>query len=149
MRKLIALAALALMGISQSHAADGLESMESNHDVDTTLERLLDALNEAGMNVFGEVDHAAGAAEAGMELPPTHVVMFGNPEIGTQLMQCDRSAAIDLPMKALIWEEDGSTYIGYNSADYLADRHGLEDCDEVLEQVAGALDNFATQAAGK
>ncbi|MCP1676412.1 uncharacterized protein (DUF302 family) [Natronocella acetinitrilica] len=149
MKRFLTSVALAAAMIGSAQAADGLTAVESEHDLDTTVERLLSALDEAGMNVFGEVDHAAGAERAGMTLDPTYLVMFGNPEVGTRLMECGRSVAIDLPMKALIWEEDGTVYIGYNDAEYLADRHGLVGCDQVLEQVSGALNRFATHAAGQ
>ncbi|MCC5812853.1 MAG: DUF302 domain-containing protein [Ectothiorhodospiraceae bacterium] len=143
-----AFAALFLFS-TQTQAADGMEVLESDSDMAGTIDRLLSALDDAGMNIFQEVDHSMGAAGAGMELEPTYLVMFGNPEIGTQLMQCGRSVGIDLPMKALIWQEDETVYVGYNSADHLAERHGLEDCDEVIGQVSGALENFASQAAGQ
>ncbi|WP_290650157.1 DUF302 domain-containing protein [Aquisalimonas sp.] len=148
MKQLLTVIASLTLLAPHAYAADGMTTMESEHDVDTTHERLLDALTEAEMNVFAEVDHSAGAQEAGMELASTRLVMFGNPEVGTQLMQCGRSSAIDLPMKALIWEDDHTVYIGYNNADYLADRHDLENCDDVLQQVADALEDFANQAAG-
>lgn len=151
MRKPILAMALLLvfLPLAQANAADGLETVESRYDMETTIERLHGALEEAGMNVFTEVDHAAGAENAGMRLQPTHVVMFGNPEVGTRLMQCGRSAAIDLPMKALIWEDEDGVHVGYNSADYLAARHGLDTCDEVIQQVGKALARFAGHAAGR
>ena len=147
-RGLFAVAAM-FLALPAANAGQGMVTLESRHDVDATAERLLGALDEAGMNVFGDVPHSDGAADAGMELPPTRLIMFGNPEIGTVLMQCDRSVGIDLPMKALIWEDGGTTYIGYNGADYLAERHGLAGCEEPLQQIEQALGNFASQAAGK
>lgn len=143
-----AFAALFLFS-TQTQAADGMEVLESDSDMAGTIDRLLSALDDAGMNIFQEVDHGMGAASAGMELEPTYLVMFGNPEIGTQLMQCGRSVGIDLPMKALIWQEGETVYVGYNNADHLAERHGLDECDEVIVQVSGALENFASQAAGQ
>lgn len=148
MKQLLTAIAIITLSVPHAYAADGMTTVESEHDLETTKERLLNALTEAGMNVFAEIDHSAGAQEAGMELAPTRLVMFGNPEVGTQLMQCGRSSAIDLPMKALIWEDDQTVYVGYNNADYLADRHDLENCDEVLQQVGNALEGFANQAAG-
>ena len=149
MKQLFAALALGSVMALPAQAADGLTAVESEHGMEDTVDRLLSALEEAGMNIFGEVDHAAGAEQAGMALAPTHLVMFGNPEVGTRLMDCGRSVAIDLPMKALVWEENGSVYVGYNSAEYLATRHALEGCDDVLDQVSGALDRFAREAAGR
>lgn len=128
-------------------AADGLVTLKSHFDVVQTEQRLVAALEGAGMRVFARIDHAAGADKAGLTLEPTRVVLFGNPKVGTRLMQCSRSAAIDLPMKMLIWEADGETFIGYNSARYLARRHAISGCDDVLKKVAGALAKFAGRAA--
>ncbi|MFO7858050.1 MAG: DUF302 domain-containing protein [Ectothiorhodospiraceae bacterium] len=147
--RILATTLLLLLATATAQAADGLVTMESRFDVATTSERLITALNDADLEVFNEIAHDAGAESVDLELAPTRVVIFGNPAVGTLLMQCNRTAAIDLPMKALIWEEGDTTFIGYNSADYLAERHGLDGCEEPLEKVAGALDRFAGQAAGR
>ncbi|WP_440997915.1 DUF302 domain-containing protein [Arhodomonas sp. SL1] len=147
--RMIAAAAVALfLGAGSVHGAEGMEQVTSTDDVATTTERLVEVLEEKGMNVFAVIDHAAGAREAGMELPPTRLVIFGNPKVGTQLMHCDRSTAIDLPMKMLVWAEDGAVYVGYNTPAYLAQRHGLEDCGPVLGNIEEALRGFADAAAG-
>ena len=83
-----------------------------------------------------------------MELRPTQVVIFGNPKVGTKLMQCSQEVAIDLPQKALIYEdEQGKTWIAYNNPMYLKDRHGMKGCDQVLAKINGVLNNLASQAA--
>lgn len=128
-------------------AAQGLQRITSNHDVATTAERLADALEARGMSVFTRIDHAAGAATAGMNLPPTRLILFGTPAVGTRLMQCGRSVAIDLPMKMLVWSEGGTVYIGYNTPDYLAARHGLTGCETLLAKVADTLNTLARDAA--
>ena len=84
----------------------GLLRVKSAHDVSTTADRLVNALNAKGMTVFDRIDHAAGAQKAGLELAPTTLVIFGNPKVGTPLMQCAITAAIDLPQKMLIWQDD-------------------------------------------
>ena len=96
-----------------------------------------------------EVDEQeAGAKKAGKTLLPTELVVFGNPKIGTPLMLCGRSIAIDLPQKALIWQDDaGDTWISYNDPQYLKQRHGTEGCDAVFQKVAGALAKFTSKAA--
>ena len=82
-----------------------------------------------------------------MSLRPTEVVIFGNPKVGTPLMNCAQSVAIDLPQKALIWQDEaGEVWLAYNDPAYLAGRHKIEGCDEVLKKVSGALANFAAAA---
>ena len=129
------------------HAADGMITLKSNHSVSDTADRLVSVLNDKGMTVMAQVDHTANADGVGLALPPTEVVIFGNPKVGTPLMQCARSVAIDLPQKALIWEdESGQVWFGYNDPMYLKQRHGIEGCDKVLKKVSGALGKFAKAA---
>ena len=128
-------------------AADGMVNVKSAHSVKTTADRLEKALNAKGMTVFARIDHAAGAKKAGKTLRPTELVIFGNPKVGTPLMQCSQSIAIDLPQKALIWQDaDGAVYLSYNNPEYLAGRHKTEGCVKVLQKVSGALGNFAAAA---
>ncbi len=122
-------------------------TLESPHDVSTTLDKLVAALESKGMNIFARIDHAEGAKKAGMDLRPTQVLLFGNPKIGTPLMLCSQSIAIDLPQKMLAWQtEDGKVYLGYTDPMELKARHATEGCDEVFDKVAGALGNFAKAA---
>ena len=135
------------MSLGVVHADAGLVSVKSAHDVATTADKLETVLKSKGMNVFGRVNHAAGAEKAGLSLRPTEVVIFGNRKVGTPLMNCAQSVAIDLPQKALIWEDDaGQVWLAYNDPAYLAERHKIEGCDEVLKKVTGALANFAAAA---
>lgn len=128
-------------------AADGMITLESNHSVSATADKLESLLKEKGMKVMNRINHSEGAAGVDLELRPTEVVIFGNPKVGTPLMQCAQSVAIDLPQKALIWEdESGQVWLGYNDPTYLQQRHNIEGCDKVLEKVSGALNNFATAA---
>lgn len=126
----------------------GLIIKESAHSVEETERRFVSLLEEKGLNVFATVDHAQNAAGANLELPPTRVVIFGNPKLGTPLMQCAQSLAIDLPQKMLIWEdENGQIKVAYNDPRYLGGRHRLGSCgNEVIQQIAGALDNFSSGA---
>lgn len=126
----------------------GLVVKESAHSVEETERRFISILEEKGLNVFTTVDHAQNAAGADLALPPTRVVIFGNPRLGTPLMQCAQSIAIDLPQKMLIWEnEDGQVNVAYNDPRYLGGRHQLGSCaNEVIQQIAGALDNFSNGA---
>lgn len=128
-------------------AADGVVSVKSAHSVADTADKLEAVLNDKGMTVFIRIDHAAGAAKVGAELRPTQLVVFGNPKVGTPLMQCSQSVALDLPQKALIWEDaEGQVWLSYNDPAYLDARHALGDCAAVLEKVSKALGNFAKAA---
>jgi len=135
---------------SSVNAHEGLVNVKSVHDVKITADRLENVLNSKGMTVFSRIDHAAGAAKVGKTLRPTELVIFGNPKVGTPLMQCSQSIAIDLPQKALIWEDEtGQVWLSYNDPQYLAKRHSTQGCDQVLKKVANALGKFAKKATSK
>ncbi len=134
---------------------EGLIIDTSAVDFETTYEQLQGAIegNEA-LTVMAELDHAENAASAGLELPPTRLIVFGNPALGTPLMQAQQSIGIDLPQKMLVWEsEDGEVFVAYNDPAYLAERHGLDteddDINSILTTIQGALENLsATATAG-
>ncbi|MDO6441662.1 DUF302 domain-containing protein [Marinobacter sp. 2_MG-2023] len=147
MFRIVVLPLLLVLCASAAHAADGLIVVKSNHSVAATADKLEAALSENGMKIMNRINHAAGAESVGLELRPTEVVIFGNPKVGSPLMQCAQSVAVDLPQKALIWEdESGQVWLGYNDPEYLKARHAIEGCDAVLEKVSGALSNFAGAA---
>lgn len=136
---------------AQPHASNadeqGLIHVKSNHDVSSTATRLIKVLKAKGMTLFTRIDHAAGAQSVGQSLRPTEVIVFGNPKVGTLLMQCSQSVAIDLPQKALIWEDKaGQVWLSYNNPQYLAQRHRIEGCDPVVTKIEQALSNFAQAA---
>jgi uncharacterized protein (DUF302 family) len=136
-----------IITVLPAQAADGLISVKSAHDVKTTADRLESTLKAKGMRVFIRIDHAQGAQAVGQSLRPTELVVFGNPKVGTPLMQCAQSVAIDLPQKALIWEDAaGQVWLAYNDPRYLEGRHAIEGCGEVLQKVEKALANFAKAA---
>lgn len=138
---------LALIAGRAVYAAEGLIAVKSSHSVETTADNLVAVLEGKGMTVFTQINHSQGAASVDMELPATVLVIFGNPKVGTALMHCNRSVAIDLPQKALIWRDDsGDVWLGYNDPEYLSTRHNLDECAEVTEKVKGALSNFAKAA---
>jgi len=131
------------------HAADGLITLVSQHSVKETAERLASSLSEKGMTIFNRIDHSQGALKVGETLKPTVLLIFGNPKLGTALMKCSRTAGIDLPQKALIWEDSaGQVNLTYNDPGYLADRHNLADCSEVTGKITRALKTFAVKATG-
>ncbi|MDP5252790.1 MULTISPECIES: DUF302 domain-containing protein [unclassified Vibrio] len=126
---------------------NGLVSVKSHYDVNTTVQKLESVLTSKGMTIFAKVDHAAGAKGVNIDLRPTQVVIFGNPKVGSPLMVCQQSMAIDLPQKALISEnEQGEVWLTYNDPKYLAKRHHIEGCDDTLNKVSQALANFAKAA---
>lgn len=149
MRHMLMATALLTMFLTSVSAsgAQGLIAVKSNHNVEATADNLVNAFKNKGMTVFSRIDHAEGAAGVDMELAATQVVIFGNPKAGTPLMHCNRSVAIDLPQKALIWEDEaGDVWLGYNDPEYLKRRHDLTGCDEVIAKIGGALANFARMA---
>ena len=146
--KPLMIAVVVILGLVLSaHADDGIISTKSAHSVKATADRLVKALNAKGMNVFVRVDHAAGARKVGKQLRPTELVVFGNPKVGTPLMKCRQLVAIDLPQKALIWEDaKGQVWMSYNDPNYLAQRHGISQCGEVIKKISTALGNFTKMA---
>jgi uncharacterized protein (DUF302 family) len=127
---------------------DGLITIQSSHDPDETMTKFESALTAKGMSVFAKVDHAAGAASVGMELRPTLLIMFGNPKGGTPLMQVAQTSGIDLPLKALIWQDaSGATWLSYNDPAWIATRHGLHPgAEAAVKAMSGALQAFAAIA---
>ena len=115
----------------------GIVSVPSKHSVDTVVENLKAMLQSAGITLFALVDHSGEAAKAGMNMPPTKLLIFGNPKAGTPLMLAAPSSAMDLPLKLLVWEDaGGKVWISYNSPDYLSRRHGIP--PELLANIAAA-----------
>ena len=132
---------------TSTYADNGLISVKSSHDVKTTADRLESMLKQKGMNVFIRINHAQGAQKIGKELRPTELIIFGNPKVGTPLMQCAQSVAIDLPQKALIWQDaQGQVWLTYNNPNYLVERHQITGCGDVVKKVGKALGNFAKSA---
>ncbi len=112
--------------------ADGLIAIKSPFTAKETMNRFEDNAKQRGLNVFARIDHAAGAAKVGKTLRPTEVLVFGNPMGGTPFMECAQSVGIDLPLKALVWEDaQGQVWLGYNDPEFLAKRHGAADCQAV------------------
>ena len=120
-------------------AQEGLVSIASRYSAAETVDRLLAALQKRDLTVFARIDHAANAAAVGMPLRPTDVVLFGNPKGGTVLMQDQQRVGIDLPLKALVWQDaGGKVWLSYNAPDWIAARAGLSD-KRLGENSAGAV----------
>jgi uncharacterized protein (DUF302 family) len=131
-------------------ASDGMVNVQSNFNVEETADRMESILKEKGMTVFNRIKHSEAAAAVGIELRNTELILFGNPKVGSPLMKCQQSAAIDLPQKALIWEDDKATvWISYNNPRYLEKRHNITGCEEVISKIERALAGIAESAATK
>jgi uncharacterized protein (DUF302 family) len=130
-------------------AADGLIILSSAFGPKETMDRLAAEIRAKGMAIFARIDHAAGAAEVGMPLRPTEVLVFGSAKAGTPFMQAEQTIGIDLPLKALVYEDAaGKVWLAYNDPHWLAGRHGLATAKaQALDAMAGALNAVATKAA--
>jgi uncharacterized protein (DUF302 family) len=131
-----------------SASAEKLSVKPSKHSVRETVDQLTSVLKEKGITPAARIDHAAAAKAAGQELRPTEVLVFGNPKLGTPLMQSNRHVAIDLPMRVLVWEDDaGKVWIGYTPPSALKARYKVDGRDEIFKTMAGALEAFTNAAA--
>jgi uncharacterized protein (DUF302 family) len=148
MKKFLLILMLNLLFVATA-AAQGVVSVKSNYGVATTANRLEKALQEKDITVFARIDHADGARSVGQTLKPTILVIFGTPAMGTPLIERSRTMGIDLPMKALIWEDKaGKVWFSYNDPDYLFRRHGLTEMNaamHTLQQTLAGLAAAATQ----
>ena len=134
---------------SQAQAADGLVSVKSPYAAKETMNRFEDQAKQKGLNIFARIDHAAGAAKVGKKLRPTEVLIFGNPQGGTPFMECAQTVGIDLPLKALVWEDaSGQVWLGYNDPEFLAKRHGVAQCP-VVANLSKALSGLAAATVAK
>ena len=126
---------------------DGLVTTPSPYDVSETSDRLESIIKDKGLTIFNHIDHSVNAANAELELNPTQVIIFGNPQVGTPLMKCSPTTAIDLPQKILIYQDSNNqTQVVYNGPQYLKQRHNITDCDSVLKKVSGTLKNIVETA---
>ena len=126
---------------------EGLTTIPSNAGPEEAMNRLEAEIKAHGMTVFARINHAALAVEVGLILRPTEVVIFGNPRGGTPLMQANQTIGIDLPLRALVWQDhSGKTWLSYNDPDWLAKRHGLTGAEPAVALMATALGTIAAKA---
>ena len=132
--------------ISMTPGSDkGIINTPSNHSVDQTVEKLKGILAAKGVTLFALVDHSGEAEKAGLKMPPTKLLIFGNPKAGTPLMLAAPSIAIDLPLKILVWEDtQRKVWLSYNSSKYLEQRHGIP--PDVMQNIA-VVETLAAKAA--
>lgn len=146
--RLLAIVVLSSL-LSTSAVGEPLVALESKFAVKETIDRLAATLESRGVSVIARVDHAAGAKAAGMDLPPTEVLIFGNPKLGTPLMQSDPQIGVDLPMKVLSWQDKaGKVWIGYVAPSTLKTRFGIADRDDVFQSMTKALQGLTKTARG-
>ena len=138
------------MPVSDSLGArDGLTTIPSQFGPKETVDRLETEIRGHGLDVFARIDHAAGAAEVGLNLRPTELIIFGNARGGTPLMQSVQTVGIDLPLKALVWEDAaGKTWISYNEPNWIAQRHGVANAKPVVSKMTELLSAIAREASG-
>ncbi|MDN3377448.1 MULTISPECIES: DUF302 domain-containing protein [unclassified Pseudoalteromonas] len=118
-----------LFVITNANAVEGLISVKSPLSAKATMNKFEQLAKSKGLTIFARIDHAAGAKKVNKELNPTEVLTFGNPKGGTPLMQCAQTIGIDLPLKALVWEDAQSqVWLSYNDPAYIAERHNAENC---------------------
>ncbi len=129
---LMAAAAISL----DANADNGVVDVASNYSVSETIDRLESLVKSKGLMVFARIDFSSDAAKAGLSMPPTQMLVFGNPKAGTPLMLAAPSVAIDLPLKAVAWQDSGGrVWLSYNAPEYLRRRHGLP--ETLLPNIAG------------
>jgi uncharacterized protein (DUF302 family) len=153
MRKLvftIVFCLLSPLALAEGHAGNGLVSIKSHHSVKVTLDRLEAALRVKGITIVTRWSHDAGASKAGIALRPTELLIFGNPKLGSHMFTSEQTAGIDLPMKALAWQDEkGQVWLSYNDPQYIADRHGIQDRPEIVKKMSGALGKLTAKATAK
>jgi uncharacterized protein (DUF302 family) len=127
---------------------EGLTSIRSRFGPKETMGRLETEIRARGMTIFARIDHAAGAADVGLTLPPTELIIFGNARSGTPLMQSAQTIGIDLPLKSLVWEDaSGKTWLSYNEPGWIVQRHSVGNAEQVVSKMAAALSAISRKAA--
>ena len=143
MNAFLRIVSVVLLSVStNAFGADGLIALKSPFSTKVTMDRFEENAKQRGLTIFARIDHSAGASKIGKSLRPTEVIIFGNPVGGTAFMECAQSIGIDLPLKALVWEDaQGQAWLGYNDPAYIAKRHGVNRClaGENLRKVLSAL----------
>lgn len=133
--------------MKESHI-EGLTTIASSFAPRETMDRLVAEIDANGMEVFARIDHAAGAAEVGLTLAPTELIIFGNARGGTPLMQSVQTIGIELPLKALVWKDAaGKTWLSYNEPGWIAQRHGVANAEPVVSKMIAALSAMSRKAA--
>ena len=150
MKKIISLSFIVLSASFSVYASDGLVKYESHYSVQETADRFENIVKNKGFTLFARVDHQKNASSVNLELRPTEVIIFGNPNVGTYLMQCAQDVAIDLPQKIMVSEDtNNKVWLSYNNPSYLMKRHEIKGCDEIINKISGALSKLSKAAVAK
>lgn len=145
--KFFGIALMMIMMSSVAHADDGMKTEASKYGFQETQARLEKVLKEKGLTIFAIIDHAEGAHKAGLKMNPATVTIFGNPKGGTPFMVAAPKAAIDFPLKALVWADAaGKVWVGYNTVSWIVERHSIEGQDELTKKLDGLLATIAKAA---
>ncbi len=129
---------------------NGFIIKQSNYSVTETINRLENILTKKGITIFARISHDKNAKNVGLQLRPTELLIFGNPKLGTHFFTANQTAGIDLPMKALAWQdENGAVWLGYNSPKYIAKRHNITNRENIVIKMTNALNAFTTKATTK
>lgn len=141
---------LCLLPAAWAGEVPGLVVKPSPHSVAETLDRLENVLKKKDIGIVTRWNHAEKAAGVDIPLRDTELLLFGNPALGSHMFTSQQTAGIDLPMKALAWKDaDGRVWLGYNDPRYIADRHGIDDRDDVINKMQGALDKLSDAAIAR
>ncbi|MCF7505072.1 DUF302 domain-containing protein [Vibrio sp. L3-7] len=150
MKKLLSLGAVLIAASFSVAASDGLIKYQSNYSVKETADRFENIAKSKGLTLFARIDHQKNASGIDLELRPTEVIIFGNPKVGTPLMQCEQDVAIDLPQKVLVTEDSNKkVWLSYNDPNYLMERHAINGCDEVVKKISGVLSKLSEATIAK
>ncbi|XQW86593.1 DUF302 domain-containing protein [Thalassotalea piscium] len=150
MKKLVSLGFILLHVTFSVAASDGLVKYKSQYSVKETADRFEQVIKSKGLTLFARIDHQKNATGAELKLRPTEVIIFGNPKIGTLLMQCEQNVAIDLPQKVLVSEDaNNQVWLSYNQPNYLMERHTIKGCDKVLRKISGVLSQLSEATVAK
>ena len=150
MIKSISFVALALVASSYVSADQSMVTLESHYSAKETADRFESIINSKGLTLFARIDHQKNAEGVNLVLRPTEVIIFGNPKIGTPLMQCAQKVAIDLPQKVLISEDaQNKVWLSYNNPEYLKSRHNIQGCDKIINKISTVLSKLSLAATSK
>lgn len=150
MRRTLLFLLILFSSTAMAGGVNGLITKKSHHSATETLDRLEKILRSKGITIFARVSHTKNAKGVGVELRPTELLIFGNPKLGSHFFTSKQTAGIDLPMKAVTWQDEkGQVWLGYNDPKYIAKRHKIKDRKKVMMKMSGALKKFTDKATAK
>lgn len=138
------------VSFANSNSTSGIIQIKSEYSVSETIKRFKARARNYGLKIIYEISHDNNAASVEKVLRPTHLLMFGNPKVGTALMQCNQNAGLDLPQKVLIWRnQKGEVMVSYNNVKYIENRHSLSHCKLPIDKIANNLKNYVLDVTRK